>query len=117
MTTAILPQEERRATAQSPQQQLAAALNIAADSGRILRVMASQWSDGRVSYRISVEKNGKLKDVHRLYQERETMTINDVLWSLTDGRWSCRPAYQGAGFMVYHPDYSAYLSRQTRDQL
>ena len=106
-TIAILSQQQ--------QQQLQAALNI--HEGRILRVMVTPWSDDRVSYRVSVEKHGKLTNVHRLYQERETMTINDVLWSLTDSRWSCRPAYQGAGFLVYHPDYASYLGHETRDQL
>jgi hypothetical protein len=108
-TTAILPQAAQ-AQAQSLNHQLAAALNIS--EGRVLRVMASPWSEGRVSYRIAVERDGQLTAVHRIYQERQTVTINDLLWSLADARWTFRPAYYGAGFVAYHPDYKAHLRRE-----
>ena len=61
-TTSILPRSTPRASsAQTPQQQLQAALNISAGTGRVLHVMCSQWSDGRISFRITVEKSQKLK--------------------------------------------------------
>jgi hypothetical protein len=110
-TTAILPQAAERPTVKALAAQLAAALGIS--EGRILQVMATPWSDGRVSYRVAVEQNSQLKTVHRLMPERQSVTVNDALWSLSDGLWTCRPAYTGAGFIAYHPDYRSYLRHET----
>jgi len=94
----------------NPAQELATAFEIS--TGRILKVMVTSWSDGRISYRISVEQDGKLTIVHRLRDERQTTGINDLLWTLASGRWKMRPAYQGSGFIVFHGDYSAYIGRE-----
>lgn len=115
-TSSILPQSTTQAeAAQTPMQQLAAALKIAAGSGRVLHVLCSQWSDGRISYRISIEKGSKMQIVHRLFDERATTGINDLLWTLCEQqRWAMRPTYQGSGFICFDPIYRDHLRRQSR---
>jgi hypothetical protein len=96
----------------SPAKALAEAFEIT--TGRILKVMCTSWSDGRISYRISIEQGGNLTIAHRLYQERQTTTINDLLWTLMNSRsWKMRPAYMGSGFIAFHDDYAGYIRRET----
>lgn len=95
----------------NPTQEIAAAFEIT--TGRILKIMVTAWSGDRTSYRISVEQNGQLTIVHRLRSDRETITVNDLLWQLAGGsQWRMRPGYSGAGFILFHGDYSQFISRE-----
>src|SRR5262249_24235708 len=108
-TASILPQATPRTEAtETASQQLAAALNIPADSGTIKQVLVSPWTEGKVSYRVWCLKERKLHAVHRVLAEGATLTINDVLYTLTERRWRCRPSYRGTGFIIRAPDYLQY---------
>ena len=109
-TTVSLPPIAPASKRPNPAQELADAFEIT--GARILKVMCTGWDNDRASYRISAESGGRIIVHHRTYANRETTAINDLLWALTSGRWACRPVYQGAGFICFHPDYPSYIARE-----
>ena len=110
-TTVSLPPIAPASKQPNPAHELAAAFEIT--EGRILKVMCTGWDNDRASYRISTEVGGRITVHHRTYDNRQTTTINDLLWALASGRWACRPVYQGAGFICFHPDYPSYIARES----